>query len=328
MRPERRLLLDVFLLGAGVLLALAAVIALVDGVEQARALAIGQVGWLGWWDAVAARIPEDLARVAPVAAGLAGALAGRRWLATGAATALSALGRSPARLVAGAGAGGLLVAALAGGLREAAAPWAAGRAAADGAWIVAPASDGTLYLRAAHLAGRTAVDVTAVVQSGDGLAVGHAPRLRWDGRGWGAAPAGWQGSVPALPDPATWRRRAVGVGARTSLAGLWAAPSGPARRAWLWVRVALLLGGAFLAASGLGWGLRAPGTAVPGTLGLGLLWSFGAGGAFAVAARGGWSPDGAALAVLGSAALAAVVASVALERGGLGRAAAVDEQVG
>lgn len=297
---ERSFAREVVTSVVGVLLLLAAVVVLVDGVELARRLAVGELDVAGWLVQLAGRVPGRIVAALPVAAALGAARVGVAWAQSGRLVAVRVCGFAPSRLARAALYAALGVGAVVAVVREGVAPWAARAIAGQGVWVVVPgpAPDGLPAGALAHVRADTLGDDEAFgVRASwtvDGVVVGygsadHATNVEgtWSGGGaWLWTPGGPRAAALVLPDPVAWREAAAGTGVDASAARLWASPASPGRSAWLAERVATPVGAALMAAAALPlvWAFRRWGTGL--VLGGAIMWRLAQGGALAAAARG------------------------------------------
>jgi hypothetical protein len=302
---ERRFALDVALAVAGFTAILAAVVALVYGVELARMLGEGDLSLAEWGAQLAGRLPGRVIAALPIAGALGAARATAVWDRTGRLIAVTACGRSPVRLAASAVLAAGMVALVVAGLREVAAPWAASVVSGPGTWVVldgpvpAAAEGARLHLRADTLVAGHAEDVVAAwVRDGELVGRGEVALARWDGATWameGAVGLVWPSDVAVLavdvplPPPDTWHRSAGAEGSEASLQRLWTAPDSPARTTWLLERLLTPLGTAVVAGLAVALLLAGRRLGTAWVLAAAVAWRLGQGGALAVCARGQWS---------------------------------------
>lgn len=298
---------------AGTLVVVAGVVLLVDGLEQARALAAGEMSAAAWGTRVLARWPGRAVAVLPVAVVLGVARVAASWERDGHLATLEACGVRPARLAVLAGAAALLVAV--GGLlaRELVATRTAAVLAGEGSWTAVADGGERLLVRAERVSASGADGVRAArIRDGALVAWMEASSARWDGE-WSLV--GARGDVIALPDPGSWRLAAVPSGPDAPLSRWWTAPASPARGAWLWDRVATAIGTALLAVAALPAVRSAKGRGVLGAVVGVAAWRLLQGGAVTMEARGLWPPGSAIGVALALAALAALLALIRADRG-------------
>jgi hypothetical protein len=215
----------------------AAVALLVDGVEQARALALGDIPLDAWALWVLARWPGRVASMLPVAATLATALVTSRWQARGWLDALEGAGVRPVRLAAAAGLVGAIGVCGLSAVREAVASEAVAIIAPRGTWIAVDRGTDRWMVRADSLDGA----VLGGIRGGRVASAGEVGPFRADiavfsSPGWTVSGAeGLSADViaAALPDPSEWRALAAGAGPDAPVRALWSARGTPPGLAWL-----------------------------------------------------------------------------------------------
>lgn len=289
MTPARRFALDVGLAFVGFAAVAAAVVLLVEGVEQAHWFE--QLDVASWLRFVLARWPGRVASVLPVVGALAAGAVSARWESLGAFASLEAAGLRPSRLtVAGAGAA-LFVGLLGAVLQEVAASIAVQEVAAQGAWVSFERPDWKLFVRADLVTLHLALGVSGAEVVGGKLGeTFRAVRAERRGEVWGVQ--GARGGLDAdaiaarLPEPEQWRALSVAAGPDAPLATCWASRELAAGRAWLaeagvrWVACGALVAVAVPLA-------RRRAGAV-GVVGLAVAWRVLQTGATAAAASGSW----------------------------------------
>jgi hypothetical protein len=280
----------------------AAVVLLVDGVEQARA--IGSLGASEWAIRVLAGLPGRVVAAVPVATALGAATVAEVWRRSGWLVGLASCGVGPVRLAAIAAVAGWLAGGVAVGLREIVAEPAAWTRAGEGAWTVVdgpfpealPADRALVRADRIDATGASGVRV-AWLAGGVLLGAGEADHAAWDGAAWavdGGSALAWDPSgeeVPitlVLPSPDAWRAAALGAGPDAPASRLWGAPASPSRSAWLGDRIAGWIGAGLLSGLAVLLVSAAERRGVAWALGIAVAWRLLAGGAAAASAIGAW----------------------------------------
>lgn len=307
---DRRFALEIGAAFLGMVAVVAAVVLLIDGVEQARAVATGAIGADAWVRWVLARWPARVASTIPVAAALASVLVTARWTRNGWIDALESAGHPPRTLAVAAACVGLVGVLVGSCARELCASASIAIIAPMGAWITVERPPVTWAFRADSLDGDRIGHLDGGEIARGAILPFRASDASFADSSWTVAAADGVGIATltaAMPDPDVWRALATGPGPDAPVAALWIARSTPAGAAWLAEDALRVAYGGLLSALAVYVARQERGGTV--MVAIAVAWRVLQGAAIAAAAGGAWS-IGAAVFVP----FAAVIGAVAISR--------------
>ena len=230
----------------------AAVIFLVDGVEQLHHVWAGRLEWADWTSLVLARLPQRVWSSTPVLTALATAIVTTHWRWSGRWVALQSMGMAPSRVAWGAWAGALVAL---GGLwtaQQAAAPWCATALAGGDSWL--DLGQGR-YVYAEQMQQDRVIGIRAAWLGPEGLkAAGIAKEARYvdghwkvDGFAYGWDSSGAHQVAFDWPEPQAWRERTMAASPLAPWPIHWRSPPSAARTTWLVAPLVTVLGSSLIA---------------------------------------------------------------------------------